>query len=275
MTTSPTVPGSTFVRKDCVVDGRSVPFFRFARLQAQPTLSHGVFTRRGGVSRPPFRSLNVGSRTSDRPSSVRANLERIRRVLGAGELIFLEQAHSRELVSIRRGEADRLREPVEADGLITDTPGLGLVIKQADCQAVILFDPVRRVVANVHCGWRGSVANILGAAVERMKREFGCSPGDLLAAVGPSLGPCCGEFKGYKEIFPRAFRAFMVRPDHFDLWALSGAQLAAAGVNPSSVMFARVCTRCRTDLFFSYRGEGDTGRFATVAMITDFGFRIS
>ena len=269
MTPSPTDSGVPFTRKERLVDGRPLPVFRFGRLEAQPGLSHGVFTRKGGVSSPPYRSLNVGLRTSDRASSVRANLERIRRALGADELASLDQAHGRELVSIHRSRAGRMRGPVEADGLITDVPGLGLVIKQADCQAVILFDPVRRVVANVHCGWRGNVKNILGNAVDRMGREFGCRPGDLLAAVGPSLGPCCGEFKGHETIFPPSFRAFMVGPDRFDLWSLSAAQLAEAGVNPSSMAFARVCTRCRTDLFFSYRGEGETGRFATVAMITE------
>lgn len=268
MIPSPADSGIPFVRKERLVDGRPLPFFRFGHLDAQPGLSHGVFTRKGGVSRPPFRSLNVGLRTSDPAPSVRVNLERIRGALGAEELVSLDQAHGRELVSIHRARADRPREPVEADGLITDAPGLGLVIKQADCQAVILFDPVRRVAANVHCGWRGNVHNILGNAVDRMGREFGCRPRDLLAAVGPSLGPCCGEFKGHETLFPRSFRAFMVGPDRFDLWALSAAQLAAAGVPLSRVAFARICTRCRTDLFFSYRGEGETGRFATVAMIT-------
>jgi hypothetical protein len=257
--------------RERLVDGRPVPFFRFRHLVAQPGISHGVFTRKGGVSPPPFHSLNVGFRTSDRASDVGTNLERIRRVLGAEDLVSLDQVHGRELVSIHRNRVDRRNGPVEADGLITDAPGLGLIIKQADCQAVILFDPGRKVVANVHCGWRGNVANILGAAVERMVREFGCRAGELLAAVGPSLGPCCGEFKGHEEIFPASFRSFMVGPDRFDLWALSGAQLAAAGVSPANTAFARLCTRCRTDLFFSYRGEGETGRFATVAMVTNGG----
>jgi YfiH family protein len=158
-------------------------------------------------------------------------------------------------------------DPIRADGLVTNVPGAGLVIKQADCQAVILYDPVRRVVANVHCGWRGSVAGILGNAVRTMAKEFGCSPETVLAGVGPSLGPCCGEFKGHEAIFPRSFRAFEVRGDHFDLWALSTHQLVEAGLQRENIALARVCTRCRTDLFFSYRGEGVTGRFATVAML--------
>jgi len=259
--------GIPLLHNEHVLDGANIPVFRFAHLHALPGLAHGIFTRLGGVSKLPCSSLNASFHTSDRPSCVHVNLERIRRVMGADRLVSLEQVHGQNVLIIRRNETFRLHEPLVADGLITDVPGLGLLIKQADCQAVILFDPVRRVVANIHCGWRGNVADILGVAVERMHRVFGCSPADLAAAVGPSLGPCCGEFKGHETIFPRGFRSVMVKPDHFDLWALSRAQLEAAGVPPSSMAFARICTRCRTDLFFSYRGEGNTGRFATVAMI--------
>ncbi len=256
-----------FLGRERVLNGVRIPFFCFSHLQALAGFSHGVFTRRGGVSPSPCRSLNVSVHTSDAASSVRENLERVRRVLGADRLVCLEQAHGRDLVTIREDSLDRLDASLTADGLVTDVPGLGLLIKQADCQAVILMDPVRRVVANIHCGWRGHVAGILGAAVARMHREFGSRPRDLLAGVGPSLGPCCGEFKGHESLFPRFFRAHMVRPDHFDLWSLSRAQLKAAGVRASEVGVARLCTRCNTDLFFSYRAERDTGRFATVAMV--------
>lgn len=200
---------------------------------------------------------------------MRAGLELIRKTVGAERLVTLEQAHGSKVVVIRRKDRDRVRQPLRGDGLVTDAPGLGLVIKQADCQAVILYDPIRRVAANIHCGWRGNVANIIRKAVQCMEEDFGCKPPDLLVGVGPSLGPCCAEFKGHEAIFPRSFRAFMAGPDRFDLWALSLHQLMAAGVEPSRVAFSGMCTRCRTDFFFSYRGEGDTGRFATVAMITD------
>lgn len=256
-----------FLRREHMLDGVRIPFFCFSHLQALAGFSHGVFTRRGGVSPSPCCSLNVSVHTSDAPSSVRENLERVRRVLGADRLVSLEQAHGRDLVTVREDDLDRLDAPLVADGIMTDVPGLGLLIKQADCQAVILMDPVRRAVANIHCGWRGHVAGILGAAVARMQLDFGSRPENLLAGVGPSLGPCCGEFKDHESLFPRSFRAHRVRPDHFDLWSLSRAQLAAAGLRSSRVGVARLCTRCRTDLFFSYRAEGDTGRFAAVAML--------
>ncbi len=258
---------SPFLREEYLLENRSVPLFRFEHLARQTSLEHAVFTRLGGVSEHPCSSLNVSSQTPDQPAFVRANLELIRSAVGADRLITLNQEHGGEVIAIRREGHDRLGEPLKGDALVTDIPGLGLVIKQADCQAVILYDPVRRVVANIHCGWKGHTANILDNAVKCMQRVFGCRPAHLLAGVGPSLGPCCAEFKGHEEIFPRSFRAFMIGPNHFDLWALSMHQLTSAGVEASRVALSGVCTRCRTDLFFSYRGEGVTGRFATVAMI--------
>lgn len=240
---------------------------QFDHLARQASLEHAVFTRMGGVSEHPYRSLNVGSKVSDDPDSVQANLELIRRSMGADRLVTLDQVHGGDVIALRSRDLDRLEEPLKGDGLVTDVPGLGLAVKQADCQAVILYDPLRRVAANVHCGWRGNVKNILANTVRCMEMDFGCRPSSLLAGIGPSLGPCCAEFKGHEEIFPVSFRSFMVGANHFDLWALSTHQLAAAGVQPSRVVLSGLCTRCRTDLFFSYRGEGLTGRFATVVMI--------
>jgi YfiH family protein len=139
----------------------------------------------------------------------------------------------------------------------------------ADCQSVILYDPVRKAVGNVHCGWRGHVRNILAKSVAEMTSGFGSRAEDLIAAVGPSLGPCCAEFKTHETIFPAHFKAHMARRNFFDLWALSRAQLIEAGIKTRHVFISGICTRCRTDLFFSHRAEGLTGRFCTVAMLVD------
>jgi YfiH family protein len=144
---------------------------------------------------------------------------------------------------------------------------VAIMVKQADCQAVILYDPVREVLANVHCGWRGNTHNVLSAAVRRMTGEFGTRPRDLRAAIGPSLGPCCAEFVTHETLFPETFARYRVQRNHFDLWEISRWQLAEAGVREDHIETAGLCTRCRTDLFFSYRAEKVTGRFATVAML--------
>ncbi len=153
------------------------------------------------------------------------------------------------------------------DAVVTNIKGLALTVRQADCQAVILFDPDVEVIANVHCGWRGNRNNILQAAVSRMRRDFGSRPDRIRAAIGPSLGPCCAEFISYKQIFPDHFRAYMDKPNYFNLWAISRHQLMEAGLRDRHIECAEICTRCRTDLFYSYRSEKTTGRFATLVML--------
>jgi YfiH family protein len=189
--------------------------------------------------------------------------------LGTERLCYLEQVHGYHAVVAKSGICHDTQAVPQGDALITHRTGLALMIKQADCQAVILCDPLKRVIANVHCGWRGNVQNILGSVVERMQKEYGSKPSHLLAAIGPSLGPCCGEFLTHEEIFPKSFRPFMVRENHFDLWAVSRWQLMAAGLGKDNIELARVCTKCRNDLFFSYRAEKTTGRFATIAMLKE------
>ncbi|SPD73724.1 conserved hypothetical protein [uncultured Desulfobacterium sp.] len=246
---------------------KEIPYIQFPGLSQEPNLAHGVFTRHGGVSAPPFDTLNTSYAVGDHQENVTENIRKITDVIQAQELMYMNQVHGDEIHVLRKG--DRINgEAIDADAMITDIPGLALMIKQADCQGAIIYDPQKAVVANVHCGWRGNVQNILGGVVSRLNKEFGCRPSDLHAAIGPSLGPCCAEFVGYAEIFPRDFDRFMVRENHFDMWAVSCWQLTEAGIKPEHIETAGICTKCKTDWFFSYRAEGTTGRFGTVAMIT-------
>jgi YfiH family protein len=244
-----------------------VTCLRFPGLSKNRQLIHLVFTRRGGVSHHPFDSLNTSHTAGDSAENVTENLSKIKKAVEAEHLIFMDQVHGDYIFIVRRGHLGTQGKIPSADAMITDLSGVALMVKQADCQGVIIFDPKRSVVANVHCGWRGNVRNILGRVVARMEQEFECRPGDLLAAIGPSLGPCCAEFVSHEEIFPDNFRLFMVRENYFDLWALSCLQLMEAGLREENIEVSGICTRCRTDLFYSYRAEGRTGRFATVAML--------
>ena len=135
----------------------------------------------------------------------------------------------------------------------------------ADCQAILLYDPLRRVVANVHAGWRGSIANIAEKTVAAMERQFGCRGHDMVAAIAPSLGPCCAEFIHYRNEIPEKFWKYKFDRNHFDFWKISQDQLAGAGLQPENIHGGNMCTRCRPDYFYSYRGEArHTGRFAAV-----------
>jgi purine-nucleoside/S-methyl-5'-thioadenosine phosphorylase / adenosine deaminase len=241
--------------------------FRFPSLSAHAELVHGIFTRQGGVSREPYDSLNVSSSAGDSAGSVKENLERVRDTLGADFLQQVNQVHGDRIMVLEKERGMGFHAPLPADGIMTRFPGRGLMVKLADCQGVILYDPEKKAVAVVHCGWRGNVGNVLGKAVQAMVKAFNSSPAAILAAIGPSLGPCCGEFVGHETLFPESFRRFQVQENHFDLWAVSRWQLMEAGIREDHVEIAGVCTRCRTDLFFSYRKEGKTGRFAVAALL--------
>jgi YfiH family protein len=246
-----------------------IPYLQYPIFSGYNHLTHGIFTRIGGVSKPPYDTLNSSYNVGDRPESVKENLRTIKDVIGAKDIIFMNQVHGGGILILRNDDHTRIESTANADALITDIPSIALMVKQADCQGVILYDPVKAVLAVVHCGWRGNVRNILGAVMEKMRSGFGCRESDILAAVGPSLGPCCAEFTSYKEIFPEWFREFIVRDNYFNLWEISRRQLLDAGLAKDRIEIAEICTRCNIEIFYSYRGEGTTGRFATVAMLRE------
>ncbi|MBX6342945.1 MAG: peptidoglycan editing factor PgeF, partial [Thermomicrobiaceae bacterium] len=162
------------------------------------------------------------------------------------------------------------------DALVTATPGLPIAVFCADCVPILLYDPRHRVVAAVHAGWRGTVANVAGRAVATMRERFGTQPIELLAGIGPSIGPCCYEVG---EEVESAWAAAGVDHDgvalrresaslRFDLWRANALALQAAGVREERIEIAAVCTACHVDRFFSHRAErGRTGRFAAIIAV--------
>jgi len=238
----------------------------FANLAARPGIRHGIFSRRGGCSTGPFDSLNVSFGVGDRPDAVAENRKRLAARLGADRLVYSNQVHGDTILVFRGNDRDpadgSLRRPATGDAMVTDIPGLSLVIQVADCQAVVLYDPARAVVAAIHSGWRGSIVNIIGKTVAAMSAEFGCDPADLLAGVGPSLGPCCAEFVNYRAEIPETWWRYRIADAHFDFWSMSRDQLCQAGVPEEGVCVSGVCTCCNADRFFSYRAQNTTGRFA-------------
>jgi polyphenol oxidase len=245
-----------------------IPFLQFPGLSQVQGLRHAVYTRHGGNSPPPYQSLNTSASVGDRADHVGMNLETIQQAFDAPTLRGMTQVHGENILMVtgpRRAEPQNDAPP--ADAMATSLQGVALMVKQADCQAVLLVDPGRKAVAVAHCGWRGNVANLPAKVVERMRKAFSCAPGEIRAAIGPSLGPCCAEFTSHEDLFPPHFSRFMVRKNYFDLWGITRRQLVEAGLKKDRIEIAEICTRCRTDLFFSYRGEGRTGRFATLIML--------
>jgi YfiH family protein len=250
----------------------SIPFYRFNHLSRFAELEHIVFTRQGGVSLPPFASLNASYDTGDEPLRVRENLHLIRNATDCSSFIYARQSHSNNLVVLNQHPQfdPQLDYPLSGkDGFFTKLPGLIMMIKVADCQAILLYDPTRKVAGIVHAGWRGSVNNIVGKAIELMVAQYNSNPSDIIAGIGPSLGPCCSEFRNWQKELPANFSRFQVTANHFDFWAITQVQLIESGVMSRNIEIAGLCTKCHPEVFYSYRGEGKTGRFALAIGIKD------
>jgi YfiH family protein len=240
-------------------------YIQFPHLARLPGLWHGVFTRRLRCERDGWSSaFNVGLNAGDPERAVVKNRRRMMTAAGNPRAVYARQVHGTE-VAVWDNGSDVGENHLDGDALVTNVPGAALVIQTADCQSVMMADPVRRVIANVHSGWRGSVADIIGRTVGKMRSRFGCRPADIVAGIGPSLGPCCAEFKNYQSEIPPHYWPYRRSGDLFDFWRISIDQLADAGVPREQVMVSGICTRCNTSAFFSYRGEGaQAGRFAAV-----------
>ena len=251
-----------------LVNRNGAAFFQFENLTRYTSIRHGVFTRRFGNSTGVFQSLNVSFGLGDEADHVRANRRLVARVIEGEDLVFAEQVHGDEVIAVnsQNSISDMSADGVAgiADALVTDVAGKFLVVQLADCQSILLYDPIRRAVANVHSGWRGSIKNVIGRTVRVMQKGFQCNSADIIAGIGPSLGPCCAEFVNYRHEIPEKFWRYKLADDHFDFWALSRDQLIGTGILRENIEIGSICTRCNTDAFFSYRAEGQTGRFASV-----------
>lgn len=243
-------------------------YFTFSTLNAFDDLCHGVFTRRNGFSSGDFKSLNACFSVGDSQTSVEKNRNEIARSMDCQRLAFSNQVHETGILVYKKNEGNRSSETdvpaPTGDAMITDIPGKFLAIQLADCQGILLYDPGKKVVANVHSGWRGSVKDILGACVESMKTEFGCRPATIHAGISPSLGPCCAEFKNFRQEIPKELWAYKNPAHYFDFWKISRDQLVRAGLLPKNIEISNICTKCNSHLFYSFRKKHRTGRFVSV-----------
>lgn len=253
-------------------------YFEFESMVDNSSVVHGIFTRHGGVSDGNYRSLNVGFKVGDQLDKVQHNIERIEKALGIplGRTHTTWQVHGADVCIVSQNRTLGWPPP-QADTLITATKGVALMMRFADCVPIILYDPFKNVLALVHAGWRGTVARTVQAGVETMRDAFKVNPADILAGIGPSIGPDCYEvgsevldaFVGEFDTTGRSF--FDRRPVrsrlHLDLWRANEFLLRESGV--VHIEIARMCTACLTEDFYSHRAEnGLTGRFAMVAALT-------
>ncbi|MDR2200385.1 MAG: polyphenol oxidase family protein [Deltaproteobacteria bacterium] len=234
-------------------------YLAFKTLEAFPELRHAVFTKRGPGGRP----FNLSPAKGD-PAEALANISLAARALGIAEPSFVNQVHGDEILSLAPGETSRPAVVGGKEGrdALVGRPGLGLLIKLADCQGIILYHPGTKTPALIHSGWRGSVLNIAGKTVDFLRRERGIPPRELFAGVSPSIGPCCMEFKDWRTLIPEGLRRFKREGGFMDFWAMTVFQLTEAGVPPENIELSGLCTRC-DDEFFSHR-KGDALRFGVM-----------
>jgi len=228
---------------------------------------HRFFDRSGGVSCGSFASLNLSYHVGDDPESVTANRLHAKQSLGIDRLVSARQVHG-EQVHVVESPVSGDREVDGYDALVTAERGIGLMIQQADCQAVLLHEPAAQVIAAIHCGWRGSVAGIIGKTIRVMVDRYPVDRARIKAYIGPSLGPCCAEFVNYHSELPASLHRFQVRPHYFDFWQISAHQLIESGVRQNHIVLPTICTSCSAD-YFSYRrsrrqGEPTTGRHGAI-----------
>jgi YfiH family protein len=231
---------------------KGTPFYEFEIFQQfRSGLRHAVFTRHSDISSP---------------STVQTIFE-----TNAHPIAFKNQLHGTQIqtVSLRTRFVGTRRSNLEGDVFITESKNIPLVIRIADCASILLFDPSKKIIANIHAGWRGLAAKIIHHAVRELNERFRVRPENIFAGISPMLGPCCSHFSQPKKELPKFLHSYIIPENMVDLWSITEGQLSECGVLEKHIENPRICTFCNPEDFFSYRRrrEGDSGRFGTAIML--------
>ena len=238
-------------------------------------ISHAIFTRHGGCSPKPWKSLNVGSTVGDNRVRVIRNQRLALEAIGCEpkSLYDVWQVHGSNVVCV-----DNPRDPdvphIKADAMVTDKPDVTLFMRFADCVPILLCDPDVQVVGLVHAGWQGTVDKVATKTIKRMTEIYGCRPQNILAGIGPSI--CVDHYSVGSEVEDKVRDSFQNDSDRllqrdrgevkFDLWAANRLLLSQAGL--LEIELANICTACQNDDWYSHRREGGkTGRFGALIML--------
>ncbi|MDR1536750.1 MAG: peptidoglycan editing factor PgeF [Clostridiales bacterium] len=249
----------------------AMPIGVFPDFEKAGLAAHGISTRIGGVSEGSFNSLNLGLGRGDSRENVLENFKRFFEAVGAdmNSAVFSSQTHTSNVIiaeaSDRGKGLKRKSDFHDVDGLCTNEPGLPLVTFYADCVPLLFYDPIEKAIAAAHAGWRGT-ANMIGMkAVSALVSAYGCKPENILAGIGPSIGPCCFEVDEpvaleFKKRVPGC-EAFMQGPygankHKIDLWSCNKHILAMAGLKQENIDCSPLCTSCHSGLYYSHRRDG-------------------
>lgn len=255
------------------------PVLQFSIFNQTDMVKHGFSTRLGGVSTGIYASMNLGQSRGDDPEKVQRNYRIIADTIGVSTewMVCSDQTHTTNVKVVTKEDAGKgLLQPKDyqdIDGLITNVPGLCLVTYYADCVPLLFLDPVQKVIASSHSGWRGTVGHMGEITIQKMQREFGCRPEHILAAIGPSICQDCYEvsedvIQQFQQAFPKNIWADLYyRKENgkyqLNLWKANEWILLNSGILPEHLAVTNLCTCCNSDLLFSHRAShGKRGTLA-------------
>ncbi len=246
----------------------------FGRLLTERGVRHGFSTRNGGVSEGPFATLNAAVGPGDDPAAVAENLRRVAAAVGVAPAALFQtsQVHGVAVREIHSGDAREAVVREEADALVAREPGVAVGVRVADCVPILVHDARSGAVAAIHAGWRGLADGVIGAGVGALAAD---DPSGLVAAVGPSIGPCC--FEVGEEVAERIATSVGDRSviiagagkPHVDLRRAARIALGRLGLAADRIEDVPGCTMCEPERFHSFRRDGArSGRLIAVIVAT-------
>lgn len=250
-----------------------VLYLSYPMLEETDIVKHGFSTRIGGVSQGIFSTMNLSFSRGDLDENVTENFRRMANAIGVDEQMLVKsvQTHTTNVHCVTEENRNEILHDV--DGLITNVPGVCLVTSYADCVPLFFVDPVNKVIALSHSGWRGTVGKIGQVTIEKMVAEYGTNPKDIKAAIGPSICQDCYEVSQdvilefqkafHEKYWPSLFYQKENGKYQLDLWKANEIVMLEAGVQKENLAITNVCTNCNPEILFSHRAsKGQRGGMA-------------
>jgi len=263
------------------IQKEEIGYFVSCDLEKLGWLVHAFTTKGGGVSPLPANALNLSFGAADSRENVIANRYKLLKTLNMPQncLFTIKQTHSDTVLLLDKSINLKKDYKLIGDAIVTEKSGLALTTRVADCYPILLADVKRKVIANIHAGWRGILKGIVKKTLETMQEHFGCQAKDLLAAIGPGIDKCCYEVGGeiiddFQKLsnLGSTFWQSTSKGSYFlDLLGIIKSQLIAQGLESSQIKSIGLCTGCHLNLFFSYRKEGEeSGRMMAIILKKKF-----
>jgi len=277
--------GVSIINSFILTENNGVQYYTIPSFSETGLIKHGFSTRIGGISEEPYQELNLGFLTGDDWEKVKENRRLFAQSLGIplASIVAANQVHGDKIFKAGtsdcgRGAFEQNTVVKETDALITNEPGVALIAFYADCVPIMFLDPVLKVIAIAHAGWKGTVLNITGKTVEQMGEEYDCQPQNILAAICPSIGPCHYEvdtpvISKFQDDFNQWGKVLKLKSEgkaQLNLWEANRLQLLEAGILDKHITVSEICTYCNPEILYSYRyDKGKTGRLAGIIMLTN------